>query len=115
MPWRRASSVGSGIFCTTNSIAEPSLNMPVGFPSASRSISPPVGFFVSGLISVRFKAREFATATCPEIWPDTKNPTGGEIERDAEGNPTGMFKEGSAMEFVVQKIPEPTDEARRRG
>jgi len=40
-----------------------------------------------------------------EITPDTKNPTGGEIERDAEGNPTGMFKEGSAMEFVVQKIP----------
>src|SRR6267378_2034587 len=50
-----------------------------------------------------------------EIRPDTKNPTGGEIERDAEGNPTGMFKEGSAMEFVVQKIPEPTEEARRRG
>src|SRR6202030_2435415 len=50
-----------------------------------------------------------------EITPDTKNPTGGEIERDAEGNPTGMFKEGSAMEFVVQKIPEPTDEARRHG
>jgi len=50
-----------------------------------------------------------------EITPDTKNPTGGEIERDAEGNPTGMFKEGSAMEFVVQKIPEPTEEARRHG
>jgi len=50
-----------------------------------------------------------------EIMPDTKNPTGGEIERDAEGNPTGMLKEGSAMEFVEQKIPEPTDEQRRRG
>jgi predicted amidohydrolase YtcJ len=50
-----------------------------------------------------------------EITPDTKNPTGGEIERDTEGNPTGMFKEGSAMEFVEQKIPEPTDEQRRRG
>jgi len=50
-----------------------------------------------------------------EITADTKNPTGGEIERDAEGKPQGMFKEGSAMEFVVQKIPEPTEEARRRG
>jgi len=50
-----------------------------------------------------------------EILPDTKNPTGGEIERDADGNPTGMMKEGSAMEFVEQKIPEPTDEERRKG
>lgn len=50
-----------------------------------------------------------------EIQPDTPNPSGGEIERDAEGNPTGMLKEGSAMEFVEQKIPEPTTEDRRRG
>jgi predicted amidohydrolase YtcJ len=50
-----------------------------------------------------------------EITEDTKNPTGGEIERDADGNPTGMFKEGSAMEFVEQKIPDPTPEQRRRG
>lgn len=50
-----------------------------------------------------------------EILPDTKNPTGGEIERDSDGNPTGMLKEGSAMEFVIQKIPEPTAEERRHG
>jgi predicted amidohydrolase YtcJ len=50
-----------------------------------------------------------------EILPDTKNPTGGEIERDADGNPTGMLKEGSAMEFVEQKIPDPTPEQRRKG
>jgi predicted amidohydrolase YtcJ len=50
-----------------------------------------------------------------EIAADTKNPTGGEIERDTDGNPTGMLKEGAAMEFVEQKIPEPTDEERRRG
>ena len=50
-----------------------------------------------------------------EILPDTKNPTGGEIERDADGNPTGLMKEGSAMEFVEQKIPEPTAEQRRHG
>src|SRR5258706_207511 len=46
---------------------------------------------------------------------DAHTHLGGAIERDAEGNPTGMFKEGSAMEFVVQKIPEPTEEARRHG
>jgi predicted amidohydrolase YtcJ len=50
-----------------------------------------------------------------EILPDMKNPTGGEIERDADGNPTGMLKEESAMEFVVQKIPEPTAAERRHG
>lgn len=50
-----------------------------------------------------------------EIRPDTKNPTGGEIERDADGEPTGMLKEASAMEFVEQKIPEPTAEERRKG
>ena len=50
-----------------------------------------------------------------EILPDTKNPAGGEIERDADGNPTGMLKEGSAMEFVEQKIPEPTAQERRQG
>jgi len=50
-----------------------------------------------------------------EILPDTKNPPGGEIERDADGNPTGMLKEESAMEFVIQKIPDPTAEERRHG
>jgi len=50
-----------------------------------------------------------------EIAPDTKNPTGGEIERDAAGNPTGMLKEAPAMEFVEQKIPDPTMEQRRKG
>jgi predicted amidohydrolase YtcJ len=50
-----------------------------------------------------------------EITSDTKNPAGGEIERDADGNPTGLLKEGSAMEFVEQKIPEPTNAERRHG
>ena len=50
-----------------------------------------------------------------EIAPDTKNPTGGEIERDADGNTTGMLKEAPAMEFVEQKIPDPTMEERRKG
>jgi predicted amidohydrolase YtcJ len=50
-----------------------------------------------------------------EILPETKNPPGGQIERDADGNPTGMLMEASAMEFVEQKIPEPTAEQRRHG
>src|SRR5208282_3215117 len=50
-----------------------------------------------------------------EITLDTKNPQGGEIERDADGAPTGMLKEGSAMEFVQQKVPETSDEQRRQG
>jgi predicted amidohydrolase YtcJ len=50
-----------------------------------------------------------------EILPETKNPPGGQIERDADGNPTGMLMEASAMEFVEQKIPEATAEQRRHG
>jgi len=50
-----------------------------------------------------------------EISPETKSPAGGEIERDADGNLTGMLKEAPAMEFVEQKIPDPTTEERRRG
>ena len=50
-----------------------------------------------------------------EITPDTKNPPGGEIERFADGEPTGMLKEGAAMEFVAQRIPDPTPDERRHG
>jgi predicted amidohydrolase YtcJ len=50
-----------------------------------------------------------------EILPETKNPPGGQIERDADGNPTGLLMEASAMEFVEQKIPEATAEQRRHG
>lgn len=50
-----------------------------------------------------------------EILPETKNPQGGQIERDADGNPTGMLMEASAMEFVEQKIPDPTADQRRQG
>jgi predicted amidohydrolase YtcJ len=45
----------------------------------------------------------------------TRNPSGGEIERDADGEPTGMLKEGAAMLLVEQKIPPPTSEQRMRG
>ena len=39
---------------------------------------------------------------------NTKDPTGGRIERDADGNPTGVFVDG-AMALVESKIPPPTD------
>ncbi len=38
----------------------------------------------------------------------TKDPVGGRIERDAEGNPTGMFVD-AAMELIGNKIPPATD------
>ena len=50
-----------------------------------------------------------------EIFPDTKNPMGGEIERYEDGEATGMLKEGAAMEMVAQRIPDPSDEERRKG
>jgi predicted amidohydrolase YtcJ len=46
---------------------------------------------------------------------DSPNPKGGEIEHDANGEPTGMLKEGSAMSLVAQNIPEPSEEQRRHG
>jgi predicted amidohydrolase YtcJ len=45
----------------------------------------------------------------------TPNPSGGEIEKDAAGEPTGMLKEGAAMGMVDSKIPPPSMEQRRRG
>lgn len=43
------------------------------------------------------------------------NPKGGQIERDESGDPTGMLEEGSAIELVSRKVPDPTAEQRRRG
>jgi len=45
----------------------------------------------------------------------TSDPTGGEIERDAGGEPTGMLKEGAAMALVHSKIPPPPQARRRQG
>ena len=49
------------------------------------------------------------------ITKSTSNPTGGEIEHEANGEPTGMLKEGAAMALVHSKIPPPTQERRRQG
>jgi predicted amidohydrolase YtcJ len=50
-----------------------------------------------------------------EIDKTTPNPAGGEIERDALGEPTGMLKEYAAMTLVKVRIPDPTPEQRRKG
>jgi predicted amidohydrolase YtcJ len=46
---------------------------------------------------------------------ETHNPSGGQIERDESGDPTGMLEEGSAVDLVARKVPELTAEQRRRG
>ena len=50
-----------------------------------------------------------------ELNNNSPNPTGGELERNASGELTGMLKEGPAMELVRVRIPDPTAEQRRRG
>ena len=50
-----------------------------------------------------------------EIDKNTENPSGGQIERDSTGEPTGMLEEDSAMQLVARKIPDPTAEQRRHG
>jgi hypothetical protein len=45
------------------------------------------------------------------ITRDTKDPPGGRIERDAQGNPTGVFVDG-ATALVGAVVPEPTDRER---
>jgi len=49
------------------------------------------------------------------ITKDSPNPSGGEIEKDEKGEPTGMLKEGAAMRLVESKIPAPMEEQRRHG
>jgi predicted amidohydrolase YtcJ len=49
------------------------------------------------------------------ITKDTPNPAGGVIERDADGEPTGVLEEGAAMLLVEMKVPEITPEQRRAG
>ena len=50
-----------------------------------------------------------------EIDKNSPNPSGGEFERNASGELTGMLKESPAMELVRSRIPDPTAEQRRRG
>lgn len=49
------------------------------------------------------------------VTKSTANPAGGEIEREPDGEPSGMLKEAAAMEMVAMKVPETSDAERRRG
>lgn len=44
---------------------------------------------------------------------ETKDPNGGQIDRDANGEATGILRE-TAMSLVYEKVPPPTKEQRRR-
>jgi len=48
------------------------------------------------------------------ITRDTPAPQGGKIDHDAQGEPTGILREGAA-DLVVSKMPTPTKETQRRG
>ena len=50
-----------------------------------------------------------------EIFKDTPSPPGGVIERDADGDATGMLEEDSAMKLVTDRIPDLKLDQRRRG
>ncbi|BBE32566.1 amidohydrolase [Sphingosinicella microcystinivorans] len=54
------------------------------------------------------KALELAGVT-----RDTKDPTGGIIDRDAKGNPTGVFRE-LATDLIEKIMPPPTEEMNRK-
>ena len=55
-----------------------------------------------------------ATLKLAGITKDTKNPNGGEIERDSSGEPTGILKE-TAQGLVVNLIPQPSPEMMQKG
>jgi predicted amidohydrolase YtcJ len=72
---------------------------------------PMIFTHISGHVAVaNSKALELAGVT-----RQTPNPSGGEIEHDASGEPTGMLKEGAAMALVYSKVPPLTHAQRRRG
>ncbi len=47
------------------------------------------------------------------VTAQTPSPAGGKIDHDAQGEPTGILREG-AQELVFAKVPPPTPEQRRR-
>jgi predicted amidohydrolase YtcJ len=55
-----------------------------------------------------------AALAAAHIDKNTPPPTGGAIDHDAQGEPTGIFREG-AMDLVNKVIPPPTPSQRRKG
>jgi predicted amidohydrolase YtcJ len=89
---------------------------PANFPTrkdldAISTEHPMLFTHISGHVAVaNSKALQLAGITAA-----TPNPPGGEIEHDAQGQPDGMLKEGSAYGLVSRKIPGDTAEQRRKG
>ena len=54
-----------------------------------------------------------AALKAASITAQTASPEGGKIDHDAQGEPTGILREG-AQELVFVKVPPPTPEQRRR-
>ena len=50
-----------------------------------------------------------------KVTRDTKDPPAGTIDRDANGNPTGVFKEDAAYQIITRLIPPYTREQRKNG
>ena len=50
-----------------------------------------------------------------KITRETKDPPAGTIDRDAKGNPTGVFKESAAFGMITRLIPPYTREQRKNG
>ena len=90
----------------------PRKNFPIGSSSTpSRPKIPSSYGHISGHVAVANSlALQLAGITAA-----TANPAGGEIEKDAKGEPTGMLKEGAAMHLVYSKIPPATMEQRQKG
>ncbi len=66
---------------------------------------------ISGHVAV---ANSLALAAA-DVSKTTPDPAGGKIERDADGQPTGLLMEDTAMHLVRTKIPDMTDEQIREG
>jgi predicted amidohydrolase YtcJ len=48
------------------------------------------------------------------ITSTTKDPVGGKIDRDGQGNPTGIVRERPAYSLILAKVPAPSMEERRK-
>ena len=55
-----------------------------------------------------------AALAAANITSATADPAGGKIDRDAQGNPTGIIREASALALIRSKIPPASLEERRR-
>ena len=55
-----------------------------------------------------------AALAAAHITRDTPDPAGGKIDRDADGDPTGIVREGPATSLLFKIIPPPTADKRRK-